>query len=307
MQEQPKAKIFFFVPVARFLALNFVSSFERARAEADHLGIAAFTVAEWNGFSVDIANKRNVGVSRFLQSDMEWLMMVDDDMDFRHDPAAIAKMLAVAIDQKADIVAPLMVRRDPPHYVCYNETRGVPDDTLKGYMAHKNDQVIECTGHVGTGCILIRRKVVEALEPPWFQTVPRFDCRVCQSKQGDPAKSDCERCHGKGKDPEGCWFEQGEDTFFCRNAHDAGFKVVCAAGIKVGHLGESSLTIEDSVRVTYPVIHAQGILHSIQRQMADMEERNVKIPDGMRKALEGLSPLSKIQGNGEKKLVVATR
>lgn len=302
------AKIYYFVPVARHPALNMVASFERARAEAQSLGMAHFTLPEWNGFSVDIANKRNVAGSKFLLSDMDWLMMVDDDMDFRHDPAAIAKMIAIAEAEKADIVAPMMVRRDPPHWVCYNEKRHVPDDTLRGMKAHVNEEPIDCTGHVGTGCILIRKRVFQELTPPWFQTVPTWRCRTCQPMpENDKPREKCERCHGSGKDPEGVWIEQGEDTYFCRRAIDAGFKCICAAGVIVGHLGESSLTIHDSIRVGFPILYAENVIKQMQAKMREMQERGLTIPDDIQRASKSL-----IAGNGHKpdpakELVIASK
>jgi 2-polyprenyl-3-methyl-5-hydroxy-6-metoxy-1,4-benzoquinol methylase len=67
--------------------------------------------------------------------------------------------------------------------------------------AHKED-LIECDG-VGGGCLLIHRRVLEAIKDPWFKC-----------NEGAPA---------------------GEDFDFCRKVQAAGFKIFVDPGVICGH------------------------------------------------------------------------
>ena len=66
----------------------------------------------------------------------------------------------------------------------------------------KREDLIECDG-AGAGCLLVHRRVFEAIEPPWF------------------------RCEGNTA--------VGEDFDFCRKAQAAGFKIYCDPGVLCGH------------------------------------------------------------------------
>jgi hypothetical protein len=270
------AEVFFWVPVARNPNGRMVLSFERARAAAAEAKVASFRIAYWDHLSVDIASKRELGADRFLReaTDCEWLMMVDDDMDFRIDPLAIAKLVLAAKKADAQIVAPLMVRRDAPHWVAYNEVRGVPDNTLKAVNWLKKNEIVEMKGHVGTGVILIHRSVFAKVPRPWFYTEMTrrcqgdgkpdgFKCRI--SSEDAAADPNCPVCKGSGQNPNGTWVAVGEDAYFCRKAIDHGFKCVLAAGVVVGHIGETPFTIQESIRDQFPAIHANAML---QREAA---------------------------------------
>jgi hypothetical protein len=65
--------------------------------------------------------------------------------------------------------------------------------------------LIECDG-VSAGCLLINRRVFDALEKPYFQC-------------------------SEGKN-------NGEDFYFCRKAQLAGFKIYCDPSVLCGHYGE---------------------------------------------------------------------
>ena len=280
--EKPMKKIFYYVPVARQPSAIMVASFERARAIAQNEKVAAFAIASWDTMSLSVEVKRNMAATAFLrEKEAELLMMVDDDMDFRQDPRAIVRLVQEMDKTGADIIAPLMVRRSPPHYVAYNKVRFEPDKTKDALLAWQTDATHTVTGHVGTGVILIKRKVFEELKGPWFQSVQDWKCRDCEKK--DIPSPDCQKCGGTGDDFSHCNVRQGEDTFFCRRAIDAGYKCFLAAGVIVGHLGEQSFTIEDSFRVNHPVAEARARLlqyEEFQKQMKERQASEIVIPTG---------------------------
>lgn len=294
------AKVFYWVPFSRDPKANMVASFEIARAEAADLGMARYATAKWDGFSGSIEAKRNRAVDMFLETDAEYLMMIDDDMDFRPDLKAIAKLIAAIKDTDADAVAPLMVRRDPPHWVCFNEKRFVPDDLKRAFRAHRDDAFIECTGHLGTGCILINRRVFSKIPRPWFKTETSDRCRVCLSDPANAVKPDCKQCDGTGTDKYGTWICAGEDTYFSRKIVDAGGKIVLAAGVIVGHIGEACLTVIDSVRVGDPVGYAEVVLKrhdAMQEAIKKQAKPELEVP--------GTGAFAKTPKN--KELVIAHR
>lgn len=73
---------------------------------------------------------------------------------------------------------------------------------LGAVLPAKREDLIECDG-VGGGCLLIHRRVFEAIEKPWFKCNP------------------------------GTFI--GEDFYFCRKAQAAGFKIYLDPGIICGH------------------------------------------------------------------------
>lgn len=276
----PPAKIFYYVPVARQPSPIMVESFERARAIAQNQRKALFAIALWDRGSLSIETKRNIAASTFLNdSDAEWLFMVDDDMDFRQDPEAICKLITEARKVKADIIGPLMVRRGEPHYVAFNEHRGIPDATKRAVKAWQEEETFPVTGHVGSGCLLIHRRVLQALRPPWFVTLTDWKCRKCKEV---PAP-DCPSCKGTGEDYRRININVGEDAYFCRYAIDAGFSCYVAAGVILGHLGEIGLTIEDALRVQHPVLHARNTLRQyeeFQKEIRAKKEASLVLPVG---------------------------
>jgi GT2 family glycosyltransferase len=131
-----------------------------------------------------------------MEEDAEWLLMVDDDHVFAPD------LLERLLSHEVDIVAALALRRDEPYGpFCFVGTAGpgvyVPADLRE----HAPDDLLQVRA-VGTGAMLIRRRVFETLPAPWF-TISE---------------------------------ESGEDMRFCDAAHAAGLPIHCDLGARLGHL-----------------------------------------------------------------------
>lgn len=166
-----------------------------------------------------IAQNRNASVRAFLQTSGEWIWFMDDDHTFES-----PKVLQILLAMEKDIAAPLVLRREPPHAtVAYD--RFTPKEAAEagkpwGWHAYRLDPA-QTSGSVkvlavGTGGMLIRRRVIEALEDPWFE--------VGQLRTE----------------------ELSEDLWFCEKARRKGFEVWMSLDARISHVTPVAV---------WPVIH----------------------------------------------------
>lgn len=153
-----------------------------------------------------IASSRNKIVRTFLETNREWLWMLDTDMVFGSDT------LRNLLDADREIVGALC------HGVS-NET-GEPfpvmheltDTGMRRIDDYPENEVIEVDA-TGAACLLVHRDVLAKMEAnadnplyPWFQ---------------------------EGRTLGG--LEVGEDVCFCLKAKEQGFKIHVHTGVRVGH------------------------------------------------------------------------
>jgi len=138
-----------------------------------------------------------------LQTGMDYMLMIDDDMIIPMD------MFERLIRHRVDVVAPLAFMRVPPHKpVIYKVTDGFdPLMRMEYYMTevvpnYPKDKLVECDA-VGFGAALIRVDILKTIPKEWFMSTTR----------------------------------SGEDIWFCYKAKKAGFKVFMDTSVKLGHLG----------------------------------------------------------------------
>jgi hypothetical protein len=132
------------------------------------------------------------------------------DADQKH-PIDIVPRLAKWVIEKPErlIIAGLYFNRRPPY---------APNAWAKGddgfyYQIHKWDRgLIEGIDLVGTGCLLVNKKVFEIIERPWFY----FDYAGAQEKKGD-------------------FIYPGEDIGFCKKARAAGIEICLDTTIDSPH------------------------------------------------------------------------
>lgn len=125
------------------------------------------------------ALSRNWIIERYLETDHEWLMLVDSDMRL---PRETFRRLA---SWGVPAVWALAFGRVPP-YVPIAERYGEP---MVETVASGEDGLVEAH-RAGAGCILLRREVLEAVGRPWFK-----------SEKGDGAREDaffCDRVREEG-------------------------------------------------------------------------------------------------------------
>lgn len=166
-----------------------------------------------------IQASRNNLVEQLLATDGQWLFMVDDDHTFDR------RLLINLLDRHLPIVGAAAVSRKPPYYVCAylpgaNHAMGF----------HDFDGTLVEVEAVGTGAILIRRNVFEALEPPWFEV---------------------------GFDENGR--NISEDVTFCHRAREAGFTVHLDGTQTIGHLTGMAIR-PDPIGLVIELDHEQNIV-----------------------------------------------
>lgn len=147
----------------------------------------------------DVATARNILAAQFVGSSATHLLFWDDDVLAPRD--GLMRLLA----HDAPIASGLYYTRAAPvHPVAYER------DERGGYtpVSDVSKGAREVDG-VGAGFLLIRRDVMEAIDPPWF----RFE--IAPDVQHSIS----------------------EDLYFCRQAQAAGFPVLCDFDVACGHLG----------------------------------------------------------------------
>ena len=157
-----------------------------------------------------IPNARNEIVGYFLKSPADYLMWLDSDMTF---PDTVVEELFV---MDKDIAGAIYVRKVPPHYpvIINKDESGVPH----GIMVFPEEDYFKVDG-IGMGCTLVKRKVFEAMKPPYF-AMPRNETL--------------------GR-------TEGEDLDFCNQAQKLGFEVWANQKVSkwVGHVGSFPFTVQD--------------------------------------------------------------
>lgn len=152
------------------------------------------SVVEWL-IGGDWCGARNELVRMTLDGGYDWLWFMDDDHAFP--PYLLERLLA----HDVPLVVPVCLTRVAPFPpVCYTEKIG---ENL--YLPLPLDRS-EAEGLVeleAGGCagMLIRRDVLAAVEPPWFE-----------------------------------YTDRSEDIVFCEKARAAGFKLYCDLAARLGHI-----------------------------------------------------------------------
>lgn len=222
-----------------------------------------------------VAHSRNTCGDVFLQSPLEWMLMVDDDMivpfgdatwfktftEFDDFPEQFLAMNAIdrLMSHGKTLVGALYFGRNRKANPMYNEGC----EKSEGAYARKAPyDLVKVTRWVGTGCILIHRRVLEDIEKrfpalardgkgrggQWFTSTEASimdsltKTRDMLSASGGltsenayRALVDLERIvrHGRLENPLG----SGEDVSFCLRAAAAGHPAYVDMGLICGHVG----------------------------------------------------------------------
>lgn len=146
-------------------------------------------------------------VIRQLRPDDQWVWILGDDHVW--EPDALLKLLE-ALDENldADVIVPLVTKRNPPWYPVIFREAGERDG-LPMWQPFQWEEIpdhgtfeVDAAGSAG---MLIRREVLDAIGDPWFQSTG------------------------------GVFLN--EDVSFCAAARALSFKVFASADVTMGHIG----------------------------------------------------------------------
>jgi hypothetical protein len=157
----------------------------------------------------NIVTARNETVQDMLEGDFTHLFFMDSDMEFPEN--ALARLLA----HDKDIVGGIYPIKLPP----YNTTAGFrdPGKNWKSIMPAPGEGLMK-VDMVATGCMLIKRRVFELMDWPYFQYV---------------------------KAPDSTQHLTTEDNYFCMQAQKLGIEIFCDASVRCGHVGSGKVSLED--------------------------------------------------------------
>lgn len=148
----------------------------------------------------DVGHARNLAIRYAQKLNAKWVWLLDDDQTWE------PNLLVNLLNRKVDIVQPLTLMRMAPWLPV--GFKGKPGDELGMMVLQKDWEPLEPVLVSGGGCLLIRQKVWEAIEAPWFR--PGY------------------ATSGRGT--------QGEDTAFGVLANERGFTVYLDTENVCGHI-----------------------------------------------------------------------
>ena len=159
-----------------------------------------------------VAKAREEFAKLAIEMEMDYLMMIDDDM------VCPSNLFELLVKHDVDIVAPLAFQRRKPYFpVIYKTRTGWDKVHKKTYFANEivknypKDKLFECDA-VGFGAVLIKIDVLKRFDPPRFMST-------------NPT---------------------GEDILFCYTARERlGVKVYCDTSIQIGHLASPEAVYEE--------------------------------------------------------------
>lgn len=207
---------------------------------------------------------RNWHCQYMLDNNCDYLMIIDSDMTFA--PDAVTKL----ISYEKDIISGLAFTKKPPYNPVMQVRSESSDLDEYNFVVNWVDNSMVKVDNVGTAFLLIKRKVLETIEGPWFCHISSIDAAklkasdklILQLKGGmsvDLALAqynkivdlayDRQEIHRQNKIKNNQNYKGpsvvGSDYFFCKKAVKVGFEIWVDTSIKLGHLGEWEFDIED--------------------------------------------------------------
>lgn len=154
---------------------------------------------------VYIPNNQNALVREFLQTDADYFWLVNDDQVYP--PHALARLLS----HDVSVVVPVCLGHDIPFRpLLYDTDRGDTEGAHVRYLNDSDSGLVRIVSSGGGG-MLIKRKVLEAIQDPWFEV------HMAQI-EGQPA------------------MQSSEDIDFCRKLQALDIPMWCDTDCLVGHI-----------------------------------------------------------------------
>jgi len=149
---------------------------------------------------------RELAAERSLEVNADYLFFLDDDVQV---PTNTVRQLIYRLEQADDdvmIAAGVYVTKDK-----FCEPIMYKGDSRGAFWKWKQGDIVEVDG-VGTGCMMIRTKVLKELSRPWFKVIDNIP------------DGGMEVAH-----------YVTEDLYFCKKVRSAGFKIIVDTDILCGH------------------------------------------------------------------------
>jgi GT2 family glycosyltransferase len=148
---------------------------------------------------------RNALVHAGLDVGADYICFIDADMTF---PPDTLHRLYFNSKDIVGVLYPGRIKPHPPNIFYFNENK----ELIQTEKVDRTSELIEVDA-VGTGVMLIRKKVFKELSEPWF------------FYRGD----------------------YSEDIMFCKEARKTGYKIYVNTTLSVGHVGDEVFKLEDKV------------------------------------------------------------
>lgn len=209
---------------------------------------------------------RGILTNTFMEkTDADALLMIDSDMSF--EPGLIAQHWDL-FNQKLPNGSPIDVlgglafiasapRVGAPGSIQPNIWAKHPQfpDKVTVAWSYPQNSLIE-VGNTGAACVMIRRKVFEAIPMHHFHHIKMLNYELLADKFAsctDPTEiEEILRVEAMNAD------EYGEDMSFCMRARYHGFPLYMHTALKYGHSKNILLTEEDYIASQKPVVDAQA-------------------------------------------------
>lgn len=146
-----------------------------------------------------ISDNRNKITAELLNSDAEWVLYLDDDHILQADT------LIRLLDANKDVISAHYIQRQPPFNPVLMDAE-LPNGNFMWKQLSPGESGIISVAAAGAGCLLVRRKVIEALEYPYWTL---------------------------GQIHPSSW---GDDLHFCSRVRKAGFEIHCDLDNRIGHM-----------------------------------------------------------------------
>lgn len=178
--------------LSRFTECNAsVGALDRPVGSEFHLVVGGTMAAAWNQVA-----------SRVLDSEAEWLMLLNDDHIYPAD--TVTRLLA----RDVEVVTGTYLHRSFPFApVLYDALeRKEGHQWYRPFIPQPEDRGLHPIVGCGDGCLLVRRRVLEAIPPPIFE-VSKFRPDL-----------------------------QSTDLIFCEKVREAGFQIWADLDLQIGHM-----------------------------------------------------------------------
>jgi len=177
-----------------------------------------------------VSRARNRLANEFLASDCTHLLFLDTDLIFS--PEQIGRLVSHL--PAVDIVAGLYPKKQRALAWVLNMDDRFPDAEPSG---------LHRVRYVGTGCLLISRRVLETLRNMHPES-------AYGPEAGEPFEVNYDFFPvGVKEFPDGARRYLSEDWYFCQNALEAGFPVWADTTVALKHCGDCVFPIEDPTAV----------------------------------------------------------